>query len=135
MMLRSLRQVSRSLIVCTLVASFGAPASLSAQAHVVSPAELQSAIVAATQARQKNRDTIASFLSTAKADKALRTAHIDVKQVKNAVASLNDEEAARLASRVEQVEADFAAGRISDRDLLLILLGIAALILIIVAVD
>jgi hypothetical protein len=47
---------------------------------------------------------------------------------------LNDQELARLAERIEKVQADFAAGKMSDRDLIWILIGIAALILIIVAV-
>jgi hypothetical protein len=50
------------------------------------------------------------------------------------VSSLNDEELARLAARADKADTDFAAGRMSDRDLLWILVGIAALILIIVAV-
>ena len=61
-------------------------------------------------------------------------AGIDAQQVKTAVSSLNDQELARLAARAATAQADFAAGRMSDRDLLLILIGLAALILIIVAV-
>jgi hypothetical protein len=54
--------------------------------------------------------------------------------VKNAVAQLNDQELAQLASRANKAQSDFAAGRLSDRDLIIILVCIAALILIIVAV-
>jgi hypothetical protein len=54
--------------------------------------------------------------------------------VKKAVASLSDAELAQLASRTQKAQADFAAGRLSDRDLIIILIAIAALILIIVAV-
>lgn len=129
------RQFSRILIVCTLVTSLGVPPSVAAEAHVVSPGELQSAIFAATHARQRNREAVVSFLSSPNTEKALRTAHVNVKQVKTAVSSLNDDELARLAARAGKAQADFAAGRISDRDLLIILVGIAALILIIVAVD
>jgi hypothetical protein len=50
------------------------------------------------------------------------------------VSFLSDQELARLAVRSETAQKDFAAGRISDRDLLIILVGIAALILVIVAV-
>ena len=135
MTLSGFRQFSRILIVCTLVISLGLPPRAAAETHVVSPGELQSAIVAATQARQSNREAIVSFLSSPKTEKALRTAQLNVKQVKAAVSSLNDEELARLAARASEAQADFAAGRISDRDLLLILVGLAALILIIVAVD
>jgi hypothetical protein len=54
--------------------------------------------------------------------------------VKNAVSRLNDEELAQLAARASKAQADFAAGRLSDRDLIIILLAVVALILIIVAV-
>ena len=50
------------------------------------------------------------------------------------MSSLSDEEVAQLASRAEKAQADFAAGRMSDRDLIVIILGILALILIIIAV-
>jgi hypothetical protein len=55
-------------------------------------------------------------------------------QVKSAVSQLNDQELAQLASRASKAQADFAAGSLSDRDLIIILVCIAALILIIVAV-
>jgi hypothetical protein len=47
---------------------------------------------------------------------------------------LSDAEVAQLASRSDKLKDDFAAGTLSDRDLLIIIVGIAALILIIVAV-
>jgi hypothetical protein len=59
---------------------------------------------------------------------------MDPAQVKTAVSTLNDAELAQLASRADKAQADFAAGRLSDRDLIIILVAIAALILIIVAV-
>jgi hypothetical protein len=107
---------------------------LSAQTHVVNPADLQNAAVAATDARQRNMETTTGFLSSTNAQKVLGSVGIDPAQVKAAVSSLNDQELARLAARAEKAEADFAAGRMSDRDLIWILIGIAALILIIVAV-
>jgi hypothetical protein len=55
-------------------------------------------------------------------------------QVKTAVSTLNDAELAQLASRVHKAQADFAGGTLSDRDLIIIIVAIAALILIIVAV-
>jgi hypothetical protein len=41
---------------------------------------------------------------------------------------------ARLSARAQAAQNDFAAGRIDNRDLLIILVGIAVVILIIVAV-
>ena len=117
-----------------LVALFSIPQSLVAQTHVVSPSELQKATVAASQARQKNIETVQQFLSSATAKKALKTAHIDPQQVTESVSRLDDQELAQLASRASKAQADFAAGTLSDRDLIIILVAIAALILIIVAV-
>jgi hypothetical protein len=59
---------------------------------------------------------------------------MDPRQVKTAVSTLNDQELAQLAARADKAQADFAAGNLSERDLILIILGIAVLVLIIVAV-
>ena len=129
-----MRQFIRGLAAGTLAVVFMIPQDVFAQNHVVSPAELQSAAVASTQARQRNIDALQQFVSTPAAEKALKSAHLDAQQVKNAVSQLNDQELAQLASRATKANTDFAAGSLSDRDLIIILVCIAALILIIVAV-
>ena len=86
------------------------------------------------RSRQRNLDIVTRFLSSSNAAKPLRDAHVDLSQVKTALSALDDQALARLAARSEKAQSDFAAGRLSDRDLLIILIGIAALILIIVAV-
>jgi len=128
------RQFVRALAAGTLALVFMIPQDVLAQNHVVSPSELQSAALASTQARQRNLDTLQRFVSTPAAEKALKSAHMDAQEVKNAVAQLNDQELAQLASRANRAQSDFAAGNLSDRDLIIILVCIAALILIIVAV-
>jgi hypothetical protein len=105
-----------------------------ATAHVVSPSDLQQAAVQASAVRQQNVEQVRKFFSSEKANQALRSAHMNPEQVKNAVSTLDDAELARLASRAQKTQADFAAGTLSDRDLIIILVAIAALILIIVAV-
>ena len=127
-------QFVRALAAGMLALVFMIPQDALAQNHVVSPSELQSAVVASTQARQHNLDTLQQFVSTPTAEKAMKSAHLDAQQVKNAVSQLNDQELAQLASRANKAQSDFAAGRLSDRDLIIILVAIAALILIIVAV-
>jgi hypothetical protein len=131
-----LRQSARYLTACLLVTAFAVPPSLMAQAstHLVSPSDLQKAAVNATQSRQLNLGAVREFLSSERATHAMQSAHMDAPQVKNAVSSLGDAELARLASRAQNAQADFAAGRLGDRDLLIIILAIAALVLIIVAV-
>lgn len=125
-----------SLVAAALVTVVAIPQNLVAQAqqHLVSPSQLENAAVNATRNRQKNLDTLNSFLSSAKARQALQEARIDPQQVKNAVSGLSDEELAQLAARAQKAQSDFAAGNIDNHDLLIILVAIAALILIIVAV-
>lgn len=130
----SIRQAARGVLAVVLATIFAVPQSLLAQAHVVNPAELQKALVAATQQRRSNIETLQRFFSSASADRALQAAHISPVQVQKAVSSLSDSELAQLASRAQKAQADLAAGTLSDRDLLIILVAIAALILIIVAV-
>ena len=129
-------RVVRALTASALVATFAIPQSLVAEAtdHLVSPSDLQSAAVGASTLRAQNLATLKSFLSSDKARHALQTAHMDPKRVENAVSSLGDQELAQLAARANKAQADFAAGSLSDRDLIILLIAIAALILIIVAV-
>jgi hypothetical protein len=105
-----------------------------AQDHVVAPSAIQRDVAASSSARQKNQAQLQDFVSSPQAQEALKTAHLDSNQVKNAVPNLNNEEMAELSARSEKAQADFVAGKLSDRDLIIILLAIVALILIIVAV-
>ena len=129
-----MRQFLRVATASTLAVVFMIPQDSLAQSHVVSPADLQNAVIATTQARQKNIETIRQFVTSPTAEKALKSAHLDAKQVKDAVSRLSDGELSQLAARASKAQADFAAGHLSDRDLIIILVAIAALILIIVAV-
>jgi hypothetical protein len=105
-----------------------------AQDHVVSPHEIQKDAAGASAARQQHVQQLDGFLSSKEAQQALKSAHMDPQEVKNAVGQLDDEDLARLSARAEKAQREFAAGSLSDRDLLIILVCVAALILIIVAV-
>ena len=131
-----LKQSSRMAVALILATVFALPQNLVAEtaSHLVSPSELQQAAVKASAARQQNRDAVQQFFASEQAQKALQSAHMNPEQVKTAVSTLDDAELAQLASRVHKAQADFAAGTLSDRDLIIILVAIAALILIIVAV-
>ena len=129
-----LRQCLRMAIATVLVALFIVPTDALAQSHVVSPADLQKQAVAASQVRQHNLESVQHLLSTPAAQKALKSANMDPQQVKTAVSGLDDQELAQLAARADKAQADFSAGNLSERDLILIILGIAILVLIIVAV-
>lgn len=131
-----MKQLSRVAVASVLAAVFAVPQNLGAEAatHVVSPSELQQSAVKASAVREQNAEQVRQFFSSEKAEKALRSAHVNPEQVKNAVSTLDDAELARLASRVQKAQADFAAGSLSDRDLIIILVCVAVLILVIVAV-
>jgi Flp pilus assembly protein TadB len=90
-------------------------------------------LVNAPQTRRKNLEKTRRLFSSDKTRKAMEAAKISPEKVDAAISSLSDEELARLASRADKLDQDFAAGRISDRDLLIIILGLAAIVLIIVA--
>ncbi len=132
----ALLRIARSFTGVVLITVFVIPQNIVAQApqHLVSPGDLQKAAVDASQRRQQNIDTLNDFLSTAQAEKALQSAHMNPQEVMKGVAGLSDDELAQLASRANKAQSDFAAGNLGDRDLLIILVCIAALILIIVAV-
>jgi hypothetical protein len=126
----------RALAASALVTVFATPQSLVAEVsdHLVSPSTLQKAAVGASQQREQNLATLKTFFSTDKAKQALESAHMNPEQVNKAISGLSDDELAQLAQRAHKAQADFAAGSMSDRDLLIILVCVAALILIIVAV-
>ena len=131
-----LKQLSRVATALLLAMVFVLPQNLVAEgaAHLVSPSDLQRGAVQASNLRQQNAEQVRQFFSSPKAEQALRSAHMNPEQVKNAVSTLDDAELARLASRTQKAQADFAAGSLSDRDLIIILVAVAVLILIIVAV-
>jgi hypothetical protein len=129
-----LRQSLRMALAVVLVALFIVPTEALAQSHVVSPADLQNAAVASSQVRQHNLDSVQHLLSTPAAEKAMKSAKMDPQQVQTAVSTLNDQELAQLAARADKAQADFAAGNLTERDLILIILAIAVIVLIIVAV-
>ena len=123
-----------ALVSILLVALIALPTSLRAQQHVVRPADIHEELVNATESRRQNRDKVDQLFSSPDAEHALKKVGMDPGQVRSAVAMLSDAELAALAARSDKLRDDFAAGRFSDRELLIIIVAIAAVILIIVAV-
>jgi hypothetical protein len=128
-----LRAIDFSLVLL-LGLVLATPQDVLAQNHVVSSSDIQKDVAAASASRQQNLAQLESFLSSKEAQRAMKSAHVNYQQVKNAVRQLNNDDLARLSARSEKAQKDFAAGTLSDRDLIIILVAIAALILIIVAV-
>jgi hypothetical protein len=133
-MKRSLFSAVGPVLVLLLGLILTSPGVVFAQDHVVSPGEIQKDAASASTARQQHVQRLDGFLSSKEAQQALKSAHMDGQEVKAAVQQLDDEDLARLSVRAENAQREFAAGNLSDRDLLIILVAVAALILIIVAV-
>ncbi len=101
--------------------------------HVVSLSDLTKDAARPAQTRQSNEEAVRSLLSSDQAQKALKSANIDYQKVDKAVGQLSDEDLAKLAERSRQAQSDFAAGRISDRDLLWIILIALAIVVLALA--
>lgn len=133
-MKKALSRAIDLLFVLLLGVTLATPQGVFAQDHVVSSSALRKDVAAASASRQRDLQQLENFLSSEYAQQAMKSAHIDYKQVKTAVRQLDDADLARLSARSEKAQKDFAAGTLSDRDLIIILVAIAAVILIIVAV-
>jgi hypothetical protein len=102
--------------------------------HAVTPRQLRQDVQKAADTRQANEAAVREMFASDQAKETLKSAGIDYKQVDQAISQVNDEDLSRMAQRSRDVKNDFAAGRLGDRDLLIILLVAVAIILIIVAV-
>jgi hypothetical protein len=117
--------------VCILTFALQSPLS-AAQNHVVSPAELQQATASAARTRQQNITKVEKFFSTEQAAKILKSAHLDPVQIKKAVPTLNDQELARLASRADRAQKDFAAGALTNQQITYILIALATAVIVLI---
>ena len=102
--------------------------------HVVSPAELQQATASAASTRQQNVVKVEKFFSSQQAQKSLKSAHLDPVQIKKAVPSLSNQELARLASRADKAQKDFAAGALTNEQITYILIALGAAVIVLIAV-
>ena len=125
-----------SLFVLGIAALFVAgeiPARAQEQRHVVSLGELRKDAARPAQMREANEEAVRTLLSSDQGQKALKSAKLDYQKVDKAVGQLGDEDLAKLAERSRQAQADFAAGRVSDRDLLWIIVIALAIIVLALA--
>jgi len=108
--------------------------NLRAEDHLVTPADLHSAIIKTAEARQNNLAKLQNFLSSVPAREALKTSKIDLAKVEKAIPHLNDEELARLASQAEKIQSDLAAGALSNKQIYtLALVGLVGLVVVLLA--
>jgi len=111
----------------------GVPAGAQDKQHVVSLSDLNKDAAQPAQTRHSNEEAVRSLLSSDQAQKAMKSANLDYQKVDKAVGQLGDEDLAKLAERSRQAQRDFAAGRISDRDLLWIIVIALAIIVLAIA--
>src|SRR5215468_5833244 len=118
------------LAIAALFVAAGIPARAQDRQHVVSLSDLNKDAARPAQTRQANEEAVRTLLSSDQGQKALRSAHLDYQKVDKAVGQLSDEDLAKLAERSRQAQRDFAAGTLSDRDLLwIIIIAIAIVVL------
>jgi hypothetical protein len=103
-----------------------------ADKHVVSLGELNKDAAGPSETRRANEAEIRQLFATVDGQKALKTANVDYAKIDRAVSSMSDEDVARISERARAIDRDFAAGNLSDHDLLVIL--VVALIVIILIV-
>jgi len=103
-----------------------------ADKHVVSLGELNKDAAGPSETRRANEAEIRQLFATVDGQKALKTANVDYAKIDRAVSSMSDEDVARISERSRAIDRDFAAGNLSDHDLLVIL--VVALIVIILIV-
>lgn len=121
------------LAMAALFVAAGIPARAQDKQHVVSLADLNKDGARPAQTRQANEEAVRTLLSSDQGQRAIQSAHLDYQKVDKAVGQLSDEDLAKLAERSRQAQADFAAGRISDRDMLWIILIAVGIIVLALA--
>lgn len=126
--------LAKTTLVLTLVFLMSIPAQ-SMAGHVVSSSDLQRSIQASAEARNANLKIVDDFFSTPAHAEFLEKNSINPESLRISAHLLSDDELSDLAQKASSAQKDFAAGALSNRDLLLILLGIAIILLIIAVAD
>ena len=124
----------RSALALALAMILPVTAALAAENHIVPLSDLHHDAAAVTQTREANLAKAQRFFKSEPVEKALRASKLDGAQILKVVPFLSDEELARLASRVDTVQADFAAGALDNEHLTYIVIALAAALLVILIV-
>jgi len=119
--------------IAALFVATETPARAQDQPHVVSLGELGKDAARPARTRQTNEQAVRTLLSSDQGQKAFESAKLDYQKVDKAIGQLSDEDLAKLAERSRQAQGDFAAGRISDRDMLWIIVIALAIVILALA--
>jgi hypothetical protein len=129
-----LRNLSRTAAAAILLTLFPAVSMRAEEAHVVPLADLHAKVADATRTRQENISKLDKFFADPPASKALGMVHLDGQQVQRAVASLSDDDLARLSARAERAHNDFSAGALNNEQLTYIVIALATAVLVLIIV-
>jgi hypothetical protein len=128
-MLRSVKRFMPFVFICSL--ALVASQSLPAQEHVVSTAGLHQAVMSAAAVRKNNIHEVETFLASKPVQKVVKKSGFDLKEVRQAVPSLTDQELAQLAKTTKKAQSGFAAGALTHEQLTLIIVaGIVVIIIL-----
>jgi hypothetical protein len=128
-------QVTCASLVLVLVGAFVGPLMLQAQSQVVQPSELNAAIQKASVARKTHLDHVRSFFSSKPARAALSRTPMTSDRVNKLLGSLSADDLAKLAEKTQNIQADFAAGAMSNQDLTYVVVALATAVLVLIIVE
>jgi hypothetical protein len=122
------------LMVCALAFPPDIFGQATQQDHIVSSQALQQRLEASAAARQRDIETLNSFLSSPVTQQAMQETHVSPVQIRTAIPTLSDQELSSLATRAADAQMKFTAGAFGNHELIVIAVAILVIILIIVAI-
>jgi len=128
------QQLVRTSIVSFLVFTLASSQFAQAQTSIVRHSELRDALKKASDTRQKNLDQVKSFFESDPVHKILVTSPFQSSQIQKAIAGLDTDELAKLASRTQKAQNDFAAGSLNNEQLTYIVIALATAVLVLIIV-
>lgn len=103
-----------------------------ADQHVVPLSELGKDSAARSESRRANEAEIRHLFASEAGQKALKSANVNYDKIDHAVSAMSDEDVARVSDRARSIDRDFAAGNLTDHDLLVILIVVLIVVILIV---
>ena len=126
----------KSVAVLSLAGGLLCAGQAMAGEHLASPEAVRTRLGTAAAEREQGLAALDRFLSSPRSTSAARLLHADVGKVKASLSALSDAEVRDLAARADALTGDPVAGLDPDiRELLVIFLLVAIVILVLKAVD
>jgi hypothetical protein len=119
-------------LACSLMLTAGP--GLHAQEHLVPLEELNRRAVDSSRKRTEDMARLRNFFASEPVRKALAQTRLEPAAIERAIATLSDDDLARLAARAGSVQSEFAAGALTNQQLTYIVIALATAVLILVIV-